>query len=652
MLIKMTHRKAHLIARYSDQLIKALNPEHAHFLISASLMYLRDQPLTLLKAKGHKYIKRIPYTTSSGRKAYRYIYDVTHSHKGKSAFDASHLIEGTKFMLQTIAGAEAHGHITNVSGDKVTYVIDSGADKGKEITTTKKELLAQLNEKHDVVGKVKSKIKKLEADSAQARKTGTAKQIAKIEIEIGKLLVNLKQFEEEPEPKEPEPKEPEPKEPEPKEPEPKEPEPKESEPKESEKQISSIKKQLGKLLGGLKLFGSEPKPKEPNVYKGHADILENMTASLEDVDIDKLYKDKPKVGTAEHMLYRRHIELSANADKHVKAYNAGLQKAFEEINEKAGDLLSIQSEIKEKIALLSDRNLPKEAQGRIELSKKLKEIKNENDLPYGLTSYTFGALRKESPAGYEATLNALKEMGIKPPSASDLRMGVDSYLSGKLSSKSKKQVTELKSQLEEVNTQIESRFKEVMFDSSKQTSQQARPEYTAVSDKVDVSRHNNIVSQFTERMSKVYPDTKDNRVLLNYSDEHTRESSQQRGIEGVSQININRSTDDKTILHECAHSLEYGASKKDLAQAVTIALTKRTTPQKSSKLFTNSEEQAFDDDFTHPYAGKIYDISNTFRATELVSMGVEKFLPGKTADFLHSDPHHFAVSYAILKGLF
>ena len=85
----------------------------------------------LSKAAGHKYIKRIPYQ-SGGRTRYRYIYNVTHTHGGKHVLDPDHMKVGTKLMLDATSGAEVHGHIQSVSGDKVTFVYDDGPKKGEE----------------------------------------------------------------------------------------------------------------------------------------------------------------------------------------------------------------------------------------------------------------------------------------------------------------------------------------------------------------------------------------------------------------------------------------------------------------------------------------------------------------------------------------
>ena len=140
----------------------------------------------LIKGHGHRYIKRIPYMTPKGRR-YRYIYKVTHSHKGKQAIHEDHLDVGTKFMLHTESGKEVHGHIKSVDGDKVTYVIDDGADKGKEVTGTKAEILAMLNERHGVEEQLQEKRDQLKADIEQAKKTGTEKQVARLEAQLKRL---------------------------------------------------------------------------------------------------------------------------------------------------------------------------------------------------------------------------------------------------------------------------------------------------------------------------------------------------------------------------------------------------------------------------------------------------------------------------------
>ena len=133
----------------------------------------------LFKARGHKYLKRIPYE-SRGKLRYRYIYKITHTHKGKHAFHEDHLVEGTKFALSTQSGEEFHGHVTSVSGDKIKYVIDDGPRKGEEVTTTREKLAKELHEKHDVHASLKGEREEVERQLAYARKKGYEKQEARL----------------------------------------------------------------------------------------------------------------------------------------------------------------------------------------------------------------------------------------------------------------------------------------------------------------------------------------------------------------------------------------------------------------------------------------------------------------------------------------
>tara|TARA_S200002703_G_scaffold134342_1_gene122831 strand:+ start:1364 stop:2866 length:1503 start_codon:yes stop_codon:yes gene_type:complete len=140
----------------------------------------------LFKARGHKYIKRIPYM-SGGKRRYRYIYKVTHTHRGKRAFDAEHLDVGTAFALHTEAGAEFHGHITAVQGDQVTYRIDDGDRKGESVTVSKSELLNQLNDVHGIEVALTAERDKLRSQIEVAREKGSAKQVKRLQERLARL---------------------------------------------------------------------------------------------------------------------------------------------------------------------------------------------------------------------------------------------------------------------------------------------------------------------------------------------------------------------------------------------------------------------------------------------------------------------------------
>jgi hypothetical protein len=132
----------------------------------------------LVKAAGHKYIKRIPYQ-SGGKLRYRYIYNATHTHQGKHMMDPSHIKEGTKIMIDDTAGQEVHAHITAVRGDgMVTFTYDDGPLKGQQRTMLREALVQQLNAKHGVKEKIAEAIKKQHAIIARLKERGASdKQI-------------------------------------------------------------------------------------------------------------------------------------------------------------------------------------------------------------------------------------------------------------------------------------------------------------------------------------------------------------------------------------------------------------------------------------------------------------------------------------------
>ena len=109
---------------------------------------------SLLKAAGHKYIKRIPYQ-SQGKMRYRYIYHVGQMHHGKHVLDPDHMVEGAAFMLSTHAGKEVHAHILSSDGADVTYILDDGPRKGQKVTESKEALAKRLNDTHGVSAALK-----------------------------------------------------------------------------------------------------------------------------------------------------------------------------------------------------------------------------------------------------------------------------------------------------------------------------------------------------------------------------------------------------------------------------------------------------------------------------------------------------------------
>ena len=143
----------------------------------------------LIKAAGHKYIKRIPVgETKTGKVRYRYIYNATHTVGGKHLLDDAHLQTGTKLMLHSKEGEEVHVHVESVDGDRVKVVFDDGKNKGEEKTYSKKELLALFNKEHGVQDKLDEKKKELQENIKEGKNRGLSdKQINRLKGRLNRL---------------------------------------------------------------------------------------------------------------------------------------------------------------------------------------------------------------------------------------------------------------------------------------------------------------------------------------------------------------------------------------------------------------------------------------------------------------------------------
>ena len=161
----------------------------------------------LSKAAGHKYIRRIPYT-SGGKLRYRYIYKVTHTAGGKHALHEDDVTVGAAFMLGTDKGSEVHAHVKSVDGDKVTVEYDDGPRKGEKETMSKRDLLAKLDAAHGISAALQSEREKQAKVVSELRASGASeKQIAREQARLDRLGVEAKEPEaEKPAPKKPAPK--------------------------------------------------------------------------------------------------------------------------------------------------------------------------------------------------------------------------------------------------------------------------------------------------------------------------------------------------------------------------------------------------------------------------------------------------------------
>jgi hypothetical protein len=163
----------------------------------------------LSKAAGHKYIRRIPYT-SGGKLRYRYIYKVTHTAGGKHALHEDDVTVGAAFMLGTDKGSEVHAHVKSVDGDKVTVEYDDGPRKGEKETMSKRDLLSKLDAAHGISAALQSEREKQAKVVSELRASGASeKQIAREQARLDRLGVEAREPEaEKPAPKKRAPKAP------------------------------------------------------------------------------------------------------------------------------------------------------------------------------------------------------------------------------------------------------------------------------------------------------------------------------------------------------------------------------------------------------------------------------------------------------------
>jgi len=138
----------------------------------------------LAKAAGHKYIKRIPYT-SGGKMRYRYIYHVGQLHQGKSVLDPEHMVAGASFQISPHAGQQIHAHILSVNDDEVTYTFDDGPRKGQKVTEAKSALARRLDDTHGVTAKLN------EARAARAKKIEDMRAAGASEKQIARQQARL-----------------------------------------------------------------------------------------------------------------------------------------------------------------------------------------------------------------------------------------------------------------------------------------------------------------------------------------------------------------------------------------------------------------------------------------------------------------------------
>lgn len=128
-------------------------------------------------------------------------------------------------------------------------------------------------------------------------------------------------------------------------------------------------------------------------------------------------------------------------------------------------------------------------------------------------------------------------------------------------------------------------------------------------------------------------------------------------------ININAKDNVGTAVHEMGHLFE---KDENIFKAVNEFYIRRTTGEKSERLYKGKQEYTYKDNFINPYTGKIYrwtgandpspasgiHLSADRRdATEVISMGAQHLyeMPG---EFAIKDPDHFKFMLDIFRGIY
>lgn len=568
----------------------------------------------LAKGRGHKYIKRIPVgQTPSGGIKYRYIYKETHTVGGKHLLDEAHLKVGTKLLLED----GVHAHITEVKGDKVTFVYDDGDRKGEEKTLTKQKLLSKFDETHDVGAKID------EARGAAERDLETARRSKASEKQLARL----------------------------------------------EERIKSLKREI----------------ESNKVSKLQKKILKSRTVSA-----DKLRKHKEFTAKYGHtgarrpdsmMLTRIEVIESEGIDEAVTSYNNMLERAAAD---NQGVLTAIEAyqdmiEVSKHDPDDLNKMLAKQAESRDYILKE-----------YGVTPDMTGAEAiqhlKDSNGKYHGVfVREMKERTGIDPSRQGANMTIDLMCSNPMTFK----YTRAQLKLDKINSEIATRAREAIQEhitkacedfsfkdmkygegdyhkNHKRDSRKRTPRQRKTMDKVA-----GVLAHAEDIFERAYPERKLHKTKI--SVDSGDRAYADMDDENKSTISLT-GWDEVTAVHELAHTLEgtYDVRvpyQQRIQEAVTLTHLTRTSAGRDVDLYGGRAEYAFEDKYHNNYTGKLYNNGSS----ELVTMGVQEFFDyrdfkfkengsgvepadpevqqmKRITDFAITDPHHYLVTYGILKG--
>ena len=584
------------------------------------------------KAAGHKYIRRKPYLDKKGRKRYRYIYK---EHHGGGVTSSEAMVEGAAFRLSH-KGQVGHFHIENVKGDRLKIRHD---ESGGELELTRSEFQRLLHLEHgEALGKV---AERAEATLKQAEEFGSPKQIARAKAEAEKMREIAEQG------KEPE----------------------------ADPDVSEV---------------------EPYVPEGLAkSLLEKHRVSSEQVEaaLEKWSKSSARRESHPDLMYLRRLQRvdRDGTERAVETYNRALERAAQD----NAEVLAAVEAYKEAIDPYNDPDMlnqitAQKAENYENFKSMFKEegivIDDYGDIAYAHMKKHFNSEDLKFFSSYVESVtgvNLKKTRQTLREACGQLGPDHDLMLHLKRDAAQSLKAEKL---LEEVEKQIAQSCKDFSYSQSSYKEGDIHPSHAIAPGVKDKDRGPLIESahylaHVEDILQQTYPG-RDEHQLMYMRSSSLRASC--RVGRSQSTMFLGPHNDLKTRVHELAHSLE-GASvslapsryayknkaERDantapiskenadhaeyqaaIQEAVTLTHLTRIKRGEISKY--TGRERTFDDDYHSVYAGKIYRDGSS----ELVTMGVQEMFrhadpkeqTSATAAFAAKDPHHFLVTYAILKG--
>jgi hypothetical protein len=554
----------------------------------------------LFKAAGHKYIRRIPYTRG-GKLRYRYIYKVTHTARGKHALHEDDVAVGAAFMLGTDKGAEVHAHVKSVDGDKVTVEYDDGPRKGEKETMSKRDLLSKLDAAHGISQALQSEREKQAKVVAELRASGASKkQIAREQARLDRLGASA----------------------------------------EAPDALGAFARQVlekarvtpEKVAAALTSFSKSPDTRySPDGM--FLTRLQQLTAGDVEASCER---------------YNKALERAAQDNAAVlSAVEAYKQASANALTAPELDEYVLFEEVKQLKKQYVQRIEAERAQADAELKKATARVLQLLDDGHAPTSEVVQEAARElnqSKLKYDEAYakkdKAVREAAKKYP--------LDAH-------HAKRRLEYIEASTGAFVPTLKQACADFMF-SATPPKEGLHPRHNIVSqirkfDQAGALRH------VEEVLEKAYPARQLDGVIIdiNIIQKESRDFRAEC-TNDLTQIDIAATSSLETCAHELAHTLEntayYGRYTQGIREAVTLTHLTRIT-QGAHKQYSGLERY-FEDQYTDNYTSKIYPNG----ATELVSMGVEKFFKATDpnvqlkaiADFAAADPHHYLLTYAILKG--